>query len=511
MRKMITALLCAVMCLTAFTGCSSAELGYLNTCRAMMDTMASCQMKGQTQMELDFDGLRGFAAAMEKETRTSGLAESLEGLTGKHTVLLDYDMKISMGSMAYSMDLDMTYQGRKYELGTLRFAMTEGMSVSSETLLGVYRLAKDMTDGMDGSYFFSDAFEQAWAAELGGRDIVLYTAEELGLSKAEMQEMMPQKGFGELYDAAFQFYEELLKGFDSGETLVKKIPGGYEIQADGKAVGRLIGKLLDFFAENPEQVLNAAESYIIEVAKQMEEPEAEQEMRALFDGLKEETEEMAQALREASAMWKETMQGSAAELILGSIRYHEKITGGHPEFTTEGGYEIVYNGAKIFSITSKAEAKQAAGPGAVPDSPKTGLTLDEVSAGLEKLTEEFNPAAGAALTWGFESTATQAMLETHRQESAPFDIGGGSTLEDLVIRDGRAYVPLRAICDTLGETVTWNKAERKAYIAKDGKDIAMDGILEGGKSFVGVREFEKLGYTVSYRSVDGLKEAVITR
>ena len=56
-----------------------------------------------------------------------------------------------------------------------------------------------------------------------------------------------------------------------------------------------------------------------------------------------------------------------------------------------------------------------------------------------------------------------------------------------------------------------SKAERKAYIAKDGKNIAMDGILEGGKSFVGIREFEKLGYTVSYRNVDGLKEAVITK
>lgn len=509
MKKMITAIVCVVMCLTAFTGCSSAELGYLNTCSAMMDTLVSCQMKGQTQMELDFDGLRGFAAAIEKETRTSGLAESMEGLTGKHTVLMDYDMKISTSAMAYSIDMDMTYQGRKYELGTLSVGMSNGMSVSSETLLGLYQLAKDMTDGMEGSYFFSDAFAQAWKAELGGRDIILYTPEDLGLSGTEMKEMAPK--MRDLYDVAFQFYEDLLKGFDSGETLVKEVPGGFEIQVDGKAVGRLIANLLDFFAENPEQLLNAAESYLVEVAKQMNEPGAEQEMRALFAELKEETADMAQALREISAMWKETMQGSAAELILGSFRYHEKVTGGYPEFTTEGGYEIVYNGAKVFSVTSKTNGWQAAGPGAMPTFPKTGITLEEVSAGLDKLTEEFNPAAGAALTWGFEDTATQAMLEIRRQESMPFDIGGGSTVEDLVVRDGRAYVPLRAICDALGETVTWNKTERKAYIAQDGKNIAMEGILEGGKSFVGVREFEKLGYTVSYRSVDGLKEAVIAK
>ena len=65
MKKIVTALLCAVMCLTAFTGCSKTELGYLQMCRDMMVMMESCQIKGQTQFDMDFDALRSFAAAIE--------------------------------------------------------------------------------------------------------------------------------------------------------------------------------------------------------------------------------------------------------------------------------------------------------------------------------------------------------------------------------------------------------------------------------------------------------------
>lgn len=508
MRKILTALLCAVMCLSAFTGCSKAELGYLEMCRSMMKTMESCRVKGQTELDLDFDALRSFAAAIEEETRTDGMAEGMENLSGKHSVLLDYTMDMNINNLEYRLAMNLTYQNKKYDLGEMYFGMTQGMSVSSDTLLGIYRLAKDMTNGADGSYFFDDTFEQAWADSLGKQYIVLYSPEELGVTSVDLETVLPENGFGSLYDAAFQFYQDLLEGFESGETLVKEISGGYQIEADGNAVGRLIGALLDFFAENPEQLLAATEKYMLEVVKQTGETGAEDEMRSLFAELNNGTAELSEALREGSAMWKELMQEEAAQLILNSLHYRCSITQNSSGFISEDAYDITYNNAKVFRMASKATCTKASAKVAFP---KTGMTLEEVAAELDQLTGQFNPVSGAALTWGFESTATQAMLEVRRQEPAPFDIGGGSTLEDLVVRDGRAYAPLRAVCDALGETVTWNKAERKAYISKDGKNIAMDAILENGKSFVGIREFEKLGYTVSYRNVDGLKEAVITK
>ena len=112
MKKIVTALLCAVMCLTAFTGCSKTELGYLQMCRDMMVMMESCQIKGQTQFDMDFDALRSFAAAIENETGSMGLAEGMEDLTGSHSVLLDYTMDMDINALNYRLDMAMTYQDK---------------------------------------------------------------------------------------------------------------------------------------------------------------------------------------------------------------------------------------------------------------------------------------------------------------------------------------------------------------------------------------------------------------
>ena len=61
-----------------------------------------------------------------------------------------------------------------------------------------------------------------------------------------------------LQDAVFTFYEDVFKGFETG--MVKKISGGYAIQADGQQVAQLMINMLDFIGKNPEQVLNANRS-----------------------------------------------------------------------------------------------------------------------------------------------------------------------------------------------------------------------------------------------------------
>lgn len=508
MRKIVAAVLCAVMCLAAFTGCSKAELGYLSMCRGMMDTMESCQVKGQTQIEVDFDSLRGFVAAVERELGDSGAAEGMEGLTGRHAVQLDYTMKMNMGQMAYSVDMDMTYQGTKYALGGMYFGMAEGVSVSPETLMGIYRLTRDIAKGADDSFFFTAEYEKALSDAIGTQYISLVSAEELGVSPADLKAAMPEGGFSGLYDAAFQLYEDMLEGFENGETLLKEIPGGYQIDVEGRAAGRLLANILDFLAAHPDQLLGALETYMVEVAKQAGTADAEGQMRAAFEELKGNTAEMSEALREVSAMWKELMQEDVVQIILSNLHYRAGITQSGGRYVSEGETELAYNGKPAISIATKATCEKAS---ASISFPKTGVSIEDLGDKLVTVTNRFNPAVGAVVTWGFESTATQATLDVKRRESAPMDITGDSELAELVVRNGRAYVPLRAICDMLGENVTWNKDERRAYVAKDGKDIAMEGILEGGKSFVGVREFEKLGYTVTYRSVDGLKEATITR
>ena len=68
MKKKLAALLCGVMCVGAFSGCSTDELGYLKMAANAMDTMKTCEVKGTMQADINFDALETFMTDVAKAT-----------------------------------------------------------------------------------------------------------------------------------------------------------------------------------------------------------------------------------------------------------------------------------------------------------------------------------------------------------------------------------------------------------------------------------------------------------
>ena len=66
MKKKLAALLCGVMCVGAFSGCSTDELGYLKMAANAMDTMKTCEVKGTMQADINFDALELFMTDVAK-------------------------------------------------------------------------------------------------------------------------------------------------------------------------------------------------------------------------------------------------------------------------------------------------------------------------------------------------------------------------------------------------------------------------------------------------------------
>ncbi|WP_312061321.1 hypothetical protein, partial [Anaerotignum sp.] len=66
MRKKLAALMCAVMCIASFTGCSSAELGYLQMSADMLTKMDVCEASGKVNVELDADAMKEYVADLSK-------------------------------------------------------------------------------------------------------------------------------------------------------------------------------------------------------------------------------------------------------------------------------------------------------------------------------------------------------------------------------------------------------------------------------------------------------------
>lgn len=64
--------------------------------------------------------------------------------------------------------------------------------------------------------------------------------------------------------------------------------------------------------------------------------------------------------------------------------------------------------------------------------------------------------------------------------------------------DGRTYLPLRMVGESLGETVDWDQATHQAYVLQNGQRINMTGIIVNSRTYIKMRDFEQLGFSVEW-------------
>ncbi len=497
MKRKLAALLCAVMCVGAFSGCSTEELGYLKMAKDMADTMEVCKIEGTMQADVDFDAMESFVVDVAKATDPDTVAMVGEFPEGKQTLKIDYDMNMDMNAMKYDMSFDVDYAGKAYDLGTIYYSMKDGIVMTTDTLWGFYQLAGAVAEKSD-DYSFTEAYAKDLKAILGqDKYIRLISAEDMtGIALEETGDDVV------LYDAVMTFYTDALKGFETG--MVKKIDGGYAIQANGQDVAQLVIKLLDFIGKNPTQVLDATETYLMTVMGAAgATAEEKAEIQKSVAALKASEKEFIEAAGLMSTAVAELVTEDHIAMLLDSFRYEGQVKKTTTGFRSTDLIYVTYKEKQVVKITTDSSVTKSTKTVTIPTG---GIALEKLQGDLEKLEDKYNPIVGVEATWGWDDTS--ALLQPVRKDRNGF---GGADQTTVLVKNGRAYLPLRTICDTLGETVVWDKTEKKAYVVKNDRKIAMNGWLEGSSTFVGVRDFEKLGYTVSYKSEYGLKTATINK
>lgn len=501
MKKKLAALLCGVMCVTAFTGCSSTELAYLKMSSDLMDTMSACTVEGTMQADIDFDALQDFSDDVAKATGVKpGPEEFAEnGLSGKKSLKVDYDMNMNIDTLEYDMAFDVAYGGKTYDLGKMYYSLDKGVFVTSDTLWGVYQIACSMTDNKD-QYVMSDAFAKDFKAVLAeDRYIELVSVEQM--TGVDMDEVMPEQNMTELYDAVFTFYEDVLDGFETG--MIKEINSGYQIEADGREVAQLLADLLHFVAANPEQVIDATETYMMAVMDSVEAgtPEetaaAKAEMAALFAQARASQDDFVMAADQFGYIIKGMMQDPGVAMMLDSFKYVATVKKAGDSFDSVAAYTVKHEGKNVCKLVTDSVMKKA---DVQIDFPASGMTADELNEKLAKLEDKYNPVKGVSVTWGMYGETEYADIHTMRSVAEGTFFSSNYNWSEIIIEDGRAYLPLRMIAETLGEKVGWEKDTKTPYVWMDGQRIAMKGKLQGDRAFVGIRDFEKLGYTVTYMS-----------
>jgi hypothetical protein len=69
------------------------------------------------------------------------------------------------------------------------------------------------------------------------------------------------------------------------------------------------------------------------------------------------------------------------------------------------------------------------------------------------------------------------------------------------LENGQSYVPLKFVAESMGEKVGWDETSQQAYVERDGQRTIMTGIITDDKTLVKSRDFQSLGYKVSWNDL----------
>lgn len=515
MKKKLAAMLCALMGLTAFTGCSADEVGYMEMSLNMLQTMKSCETVGNTEITLNFDEMKSFAQtilAKEGMTLDDVVApEDLAPFQGSHVIDLDYTAQMDMEDLSFIFDIDAAYNNKDYSFGQWYYSLTDGIYVSSETLWSVYQMGQDMTDAYDDTFLYQDAnFANELKAIVDANPyICLVSAEDLSMN----QGLVPENGFNDMYQAAVDMYLNAFEGYTTN-MVTKTDTGSYKIEATGTEVGDMVVSLLDYVAQNPEPVLNAVEEYLTVSLQTMGTDAAG--MADLQDSFAAAKADLANF----SAMvtgWKSAVESALADPTVASIlqgfQYSAEVAEKDGVYTSTETYTMK-NGNQLMCNIDSTSTMQATSK--VLTFPAQSISMTDLDNQLTALVDKYNPVTGISVKWYPADGDNVALVSPVRAEQiGAMDTTLGvmdlTTGENYVVEDGRIYLPLRALCDTLGETVVWDAQSRTASVVQGEESIQMDSILVDGVSYIGVRGFENLGYAVDYTNNNGEHIAVITQ
>ena len=73
-----------------------------------------------------------------------------------------------------------------------------------------------------------------------------------------------------------------------------------------------------------------------------------------------------------------------------------------------------------------------------------------------------------------------------------------SGLINVSLENDQVYLSLRTVAESMGEKVGWDEALQQAYVEQNGEQIIMTGLIVDGQTLVKSRDWEKLGYKISW-------------
>lgn len=465
LKKVTALLVVSVFLIGLLSGCSTAEIGYLNLAKEM-NSLKVYQGSGEIVFNID-----KLPQEFQGDVKTGAAIAFLKDNIIKYDLRANYNKDL----IDCNFKIKNTTTGQEKEItgivikGDMVYLKVDQLARLLEGF-GIPDLKEAVGDAKYIGVSMEDLNENSEAA---GVDSPLFTSNYL-----EKQPKLSLK----LFDVLVNGYEH----FESG--VVKQDGNRFVITFDADKLVKLLQSFTEYTIENSDK--------ISAVATNLLEGLDNDEMAILsLDPAKKA--EYLQKIDEANREIKSNKQDlvfdqQKLDEFLNSPEYNA-LKGSNCEISLQKTGKGTYQSDSLLSISYTPEEMK--------DHFKGQLRITQIM----KVIKDFD------VNIAEQDVISLDELEKMSSDSLEVDINNNTyTLEkamnnqqnsgkiDVQIVDNRTYLPLRQVGESFGETVGWDAGKQQAYIDRDGQQIVMSGLIVDGRTFVKVRDFEKLGYDIGW-------------
>lgn len=477
---------------TVLTGCSSAELGYINLLQDLMEEEA-IEFNGNYEVSFPEKATLSFKGYLDTRNEKDMYAD------------ITFDLSVPTEEINIKNGRFIFTNKKTYISTNLMREILK--SYEDETYLVIY----DKT--LSGYKYLSiDNSNEDWKEYV---DTVKFSKE---FSKREKT------------DAIISLFENFSSDMITGNK------NGYTITIDKNTVTKCIDNFVIFLDQNKEKLFDGITEFIASnynliindlLYLESDVPSKEQ----IISDINAEKEEF---LAEVNSFIEEYNNGLKEEIVysiseFGNFKITETAShiGNMYSFDTNGSISYqypsyansIYDGEEeIFVDGMTMETVNINLKGEL-NITRVGSVIrkDFEDDGIEEFYDLFEAENMTDLNYKKTYPAKEMVISWSEEDNYAF----AETVNELgrtdydnynyVMRDDRIYLPLRAIAEEFGETIEWDHYYQRAYAIKNNVKFDMTGILVDGTTMVKIRDFEKLGYTIDFHSEYGQNVATITR
>ena len=451
--KLLMAVL-LVMAMFVFAGCSEAGSGYFNSAKDVIE-MNHYAYDGQMKMSMDLGGLAGDPSDAEMAEINNMLQNIDVTFTGQ------YDSKVG----AYYMDMQMKMGN--YNVPMEMYICGDKMLVSADSIL-------DMIKSLNADQAELDATKAA----LGSVKWLDFADAESSLGNA-LQGMDFVKMNQSIYAVLTYFSEHSFKNLDLG-CFSGDAAKGYTLTIDDSNANSVIKGLVTFVADNSEAIcrdIDAQKSVLdggLLASYGMD-------SAALKDTVKEVAkykgaEDLNNSISEITNMIKGTQFKSNIKKTADK-KYTEK---------DKANITLDVEGTKI-AVKFDSVVNYDGTKAVEVNVPKDGVeTIANIAKKLQPKLIDATLYMKDNQIWLIKNYPASLFNSIDFIES------------QAIVKDDYNYFPMRQIAEMFGETVEWDAKAHKAYVVRGSEKIDMSGFIKNDRTYIKLRDFEKLGYMIDY-------------